>query len=375
MGSVVSDSGPLFLRLSWERKTVSRSTRRAAIVFLGLALIAAYLVINRDSFMGSGIPVGIARANGRIESIQVDVSAKEPGRVLEILVKEGDMVQPGQIVARMDTISLEAERARALAHVSEQEAAATEVQSAIIRAESKVKLARIEQNRAKTLLAQNAGTREEYDQKEAEVRNTEATLEEHKARLGTVKQTILAAKAEVAYIESRLRDYVLKSPVRGRVLYRLSEPGEILPSGGKVLTVVNLGDVYMEIFLPSREAARVKTGAEARIILDAAPKYAARARVSFVAPEAQFTPKQVETSSERDKLMFRVKLSLPPELVEPFIDRIKTGIRGVGYVRLDDSVEWPAMLNVPFPRPERELPRSNGEEKKDRPSSGNGANP
>ena len=144
-------------------------------------------------------------------------------------------------------------------------------------------------------------------------------------------------------------DMTLRSTVEGRVLYRLAEEGEVLGNGGKVLTLVNLGDVYMEIYLPAQDAVRVKIGADARIVLDIAPEYAARAKVSFVAPEAQFTPKQVETRSERDKLMFRVKLSVPPERVLPYIERVKTGIRGVGYVRLDDAIEWPERLDRQLP--------------------------
>ena len=149
--------------------------------------------------------------------------------------------------------------------------------------------------------------------------------------------------------EARIDDATLKSPVKGRVLYRLAEPAEVVPLGGKVLTLINLGDVYMEIYLPAQEAARVKIGADARIVLDARPEYAAQAKVSYVSPEAQFTPKQVETRSERDKLMFRVKLQVPPELVLPYIERIKTGVRGMGYVRLDDTVAWPAFLEQHFP--------------------------
>ena len=155
----------------------------------------------------------------------------------------------------------------------------------------------------------------------------------------------------MAKIQSRINDMTLRSTVEGRVLYRLAEEGEVLGSGGKVLTLVNLGDVYMEIYLPAQDAVKVKIGADARIVLDIAPEYAARAKVSFVAPEAQFTPKQVETRSERDKLMFRVKLSVPPERVLPYIERVKTGIRGVGYVRLDDSAAWPERLDRHFPEP------------------------
>ena len=116
-----------------------------------------------------------------------------------------------------------------------------------------------------------------------------------------------------------------------------------------MLTLVNLGDVYMEIYLPAQDAVKVKIGADARIVFDVAPEHAARAKVSFVAPEAQFTPKQVETRSERDKLMFRVKLTVPPERVLQYIERVKTGIRGIGYVRLDDSAEWPERLNRHLP--------------------------
>jgi HlyD family secretion protein len=158
-----------------------------------------------------------------------------------------------------------------------------------------------------------------------------------------------AAAAEVKRTEAQIDDATLKSPVKGRVLYRLAEPAEVVALGGKVLTLINLGDVYMEIYLPAQEAARVKIGADSRIVLDVRPEYAARAKVSYVSPEAQFTPKQVETRSERDKLMFRIKLQVPSEIVLPYIERIKTGVRGMGYVRLDDKVEWPDFLQHPFP--------------------------
>ena len=105
----------------------------------------------------------------------------------------------------------------------------------------------------------------------------------------------------------------------------------------------------MEIFLPSEQAARIKDGAEARLTFDALPGVAFAGYVSFVSPEAQFTPKQVETKSEREKFMFRVKIRVPEETVEAAIDRVKTGVRGVGYVKLDDFAAWPASLREPNP--------------------------
>jgi HlyD family secretion protein len=107
---------------------------------------------------------------------------------------------------------------------------------------------------------------------------------------------------------------------------------------------VNLEDVYMEIFLPSEEAAGVKLGSEGRIALDYDPNRSIAGYVSFVSPEAQFTPKQVETKSEREKLMFRVKIQIPKEVASRYVERIKTGIRGVGYVKVKDSAVWPDRL-------------------------------
>ena len=206
-------------------------------------------------------------------------------------------------------------------------------------------------SRTSALLKRNAAPREEFDIKQTVVKTSSATLNGEKARLNTARKSIDTAKAEVTKIKSRINDMTLRSTVKGRVLYRLAEEGEVLGSGGKVLTLVNLGDVYMEIYLPAQDAVKVKIGAEARIVFDVAPELAARAKVSFVAPEAQFTPKQVETRAERDKLMFRVKLTVPPERVLQYIERVKTGIRGIGYVRLDDSAEWPERLNRHLPEP------------------------
>jgi HlyD family secretion protein len=298
----------------------------------------------------TALPPGIASGNGRIESVQVDVTTKEPGRVEKILVREGDMVRAGQVVAKMDTVTPEAELARAEAMVAEQEAKAIEVDAAIAKADSQLKLAQVEFDRTRALFARNAAPRAEFDLKETLVKTSGATLEGEKARLNTARKSVEAAKAEATHVRSRINDMTLRSTVEGRVLYRLAEEGEVLGSGGKVLTLVNLGDVYMEIYLPAQDAVKAKIGADARIVFDIAPEYAARAKVTFVAPEAQFTPKQVETRTERDKLMFRIKLSVPPERVLPYIERVKTGIRGVGYVRLDDAVAWPERLDRQLPR-------------------------
>jgi HlyD family secretion protein len=249
----------------------------------------------------------------------------------------------------MDAITLESQLAEANASVSAAQEKLTVAQAAIVRTQSEIELAQIEAERAKKLLAENAGSQREYDVRRMMVQTTEASLAENEAQLATAKKEVEVARANVATVQSRIDDATLESPVLGRVLYRLAEPGEVLGPGGKALTLVNLEDVYMEIFVPAEVASKVKLGAEARIRGDYDMGRVAPAYVSFVSPEAQFTPKQVETKSEREKLMFRVKLQVPKEIVGHYIAQVKTGVRGVGYVKLDPSVAWPSWLSQLIP--------------------------
>jgi len=315
--------------------------------------IAAGVVVLALAFFGYqwwkgqqyAVPKGIASGNGRLEAKLVDATAKEPLRVKEVLVDEGDLVKPGQVVVRLDTSTLDAQLASAKAS----EAAALEqlavAQGAMARSKAQIQLARIEVDRAGNLVKESAGSQRELDVRHMTLQTTQAALSEEQARLQAAKQDAEAAKANVESIQTRINDATLTSPVLGRVLYRLAEPGEVLGPGGKALTIVNLHDVYMEIYLPAEQAARTKIGSEARITVDYEPDRSAAGVVTFVSPEAQFTPKEVETKSEREKLMFRVKIQLPTVLVEHYIDRIKTGVRGVGYVKYDDKAVWPAWLD------------------------------
>jgi HlyD family secretion protein len=294
--------------------------------------------------MQAALPKGIASGNGRIEAKLVDVAAKEALRVKEVLVDEGQLVGPNDVLVRLDTATLESQLAEANANVAAAEERSAIAKSAIVKSKSEVELAEIELDRARRLFEQNAGSKQDFDQRDSAVKVTKAALGEAEASLRTAKQQIEVAEKNVATIQTRIDDATLTSPVRGRVLYRLAEPGEVLSPGGKALTLVNLEDIYMEIFLPSEEAAKLKVGDEARLTLDHAPGRAAKGHVSFVSPKAQFTPKQVETRSERDKLMFRVKVQVPEELVSAYIENIKTGVRGIAYVKVDESAVWPDWL-------------------------------
>jgi HlyD family secretion protein len=178
----------------------------------------------------------------------------------------------------------------------------------------------------------------------AQLAATAAAISAAKAQVVDAEAAVEAAKAAIATIDTDINDATLRSPKPGRVQYRVAQPGEVLSAGGRVLNLVDVSDVYMTFFLPTSQAGRVAIGADARIVLDAAPQYVIPATISFVADVAQFTPKSVETEEERQKLMFRVKAKIPQELLQKYIQQVKTGLPGMAYVKLDQNAEWPKNL-------------------------------
>ncbi len=134
------------------------------------------------------------------------------------------------------------------------------------------------------------------------------------------------------------------APRDGRIQYRIANIGEVLPVGGKVFTMLDVSYVYMDIYLPTQEARKVKIAADARIVLDARPDLAIPAKVAFVATQAQFTPKTVETKDERDKLMFRIRVKIDPERLRARGALVRSGLPGVAYVKQDEAVAWPPEL-------------------------------
>ena len=157
------------------------------------------------------------------------------------------------------------------------------------------------------------------------------------------------AESEVTRITAILADLTLFSPRSGRVQYLIHRVGEVVGAGERIATVLDLKDVYMTIYLPAAQAGQLALGDEARMTLDPFPQYVIPATVSFVATDAQFTPKTVETAEERAKLMFRIKLQIDPDVLGEYHKQVKTGLRGIGFVRTDSATRWPKDLTVKLP--------------------------
>ena len=330
--------------------------KRAALAGLAIA-VAAIAVIVWQRLQPPGLPEDIAFGNGRLEATAVDITTKFAGRLAEVTVQEGDDVEAGQVLARLDLRILEAELRQAQALVKQARKQRGAAAAVIAQRNSEVLLAEKNLARARELYENRNIPIEQLQRSETAVRAARAVQAAAEADLATAEAVIDAALARAESVRTRIDDSVLTSPLASRVLYRLAEPGEVLAAGGKVFTVLDLTDVSMTIFLPTIEAGRVRIHDEARIVLDALPELAIPAAVSFVSPEAQFTPKEVETRTEREKLMFRVKVRIDPAQLGEYAEMVKTGVPGVAYVRLGDEVQWPQALRVrpPGTRGEDEL--------------------
>jgi HlyD family secretion protein len=184
---------------------------------------------------------------------------------------------------------------------------------------------------------------------QAQVAAARAAIEAAKSQVVEAQSVIAAAEATVARLQADIDDAELRAPRAGRVQYRVAEPGEVLSAGGRVLNMVDLSDVYMTFFLPTEAAGRVAIGSEVRLVLDAVPNYVIPARATFVSSVAQFTPKTVETESERLKLMFRVRAHIDQDLLKRHLEQVKTGLPGMAYVKIDPNAEWPSELEIRVP--------------------------
>lgn len=343
MASTVSLPEITELPLSSVKRSHWKVTVLAALCLLAAGGGGAYWWWSHQQ----GLPAGIISSNGRVEAEEIDIETKFAGRVAQLFVNEGDSVTAGQIVARMDTRDLEASLAKARATVQQAQHGLDEAHANVIQQQTQVTFAQQQFDRANALVKRGYATIETLDQRRQVLNAANAGLNAANDRVGEADRAVAAATHDVSLYEVNIADNSLVAPTDGRIQYRISNVGEVIPTGGKVFTLLDISDVYMDVYLPTADAGRARIGSDARIVLDAYPRFAVPAHVSFIATQAQFTPKAVETKSERDKLMFRVKVRVDDDFLRAHKPEVRTGLPGVAYVQVDPKAVWPATLQGP----------------------------
>ena len=324
-------------------------TRNARRLRFSIGLVAILLAAGGAGFYWwkhsqVQLPAGISFGNGRLEADEIDIDTKFPGRIAELNAEIGDMVSAGQVVARMDTRDLQESLKKAQAQVKQAQRAIEEANANLEQQRTQQTLASQELERTQTLLKQGYATKELFDQRTQTMNAANAGLNAATQRVAEAERALEASEHDVGLYTVNINDNDLVVPRDGRLQYRIANIGEVLPAGGKVFTMLDISYVYMDIYLPAPEAGKIKVGTEGRILLDAYPNEPIPAKVSFLASQAQFTPKTVETETERDKLIFRIRVRIDPDHSNVHAASVGNGLPGVAYLRVDPNVVWPKNL-------------------------------
>ncbi len=286
------------------------------------------------------IPAYIVYGNGRLEADPIDIDTKFAGRIAELRVDEGDKVAAGQVLAVMDTRDLEQSLKKGEAQIEQAQKAVEEAGANLENAKTSSLLAEQEIERTAKLVKNGFATKELYDQRKQALDGAHLAQQATEQRVAEAEKALSAAVHDAELTRVNIADNTLVAPRDGRIEYRVANVGEVLPAGGKVFTMLDTAYVYMDVYLPTLQADKVKIGAASRILLDAYPDRPIPAKVSFLADQAQFTPKMVETQNDRDRMMFRVRVKIDPGRARAHADAVRSGLPGVAYVKTDDKAPW-----------------------------------
>jgi HlyD family secretion protein len=307
--------------------------KRLRIVIPVVALAALAVVVWLLVQSGSG-EAGVIEASGTVEATEADLGFQLAGRVLEVGPREGDVVSGGQELARLDLADQEAARAAAQAQVDAAEARLTELRRGarpeeLAQAEAAARAAAEraddalrDAERTRRLFEGGAVSRQALDKVETALLVAEAARDQAGEALALVRrgpraETIRAqealvdqAKANLVRAEAVLANGVISAPFPGRVTVRHREPGETVTPGAPVLTLLDPEDRWVRIYVREDQIGAVQVGMAATIFSDTYPDKTYPGEVAFIGSEAEFTPRNVQTTEERIKLVYPVKVRI-----------------------------------------------------------------
>lgn len=361
------------------------SRKPVVLVSLVVVLIGSGYVVFDRCVLNSGLPDGLIQANGRIEGDHVTVASKFPGRIKELLVREGAPVTAGQVVIRLDDVQRRAkvDQAKHAAEAMEAQVQAVHTQLAVLNLDVplSIETADAQMARAKALWDKALAVEKEAksdaerfrllaDKDEASIQQrdqaqmrwdvahnevaaalsglTQAKKQLAQAELGWNR--IKAKEQEVASLErqrdqayaaldeaeSVLNDFTITAPTSGTVTTRMVDVGEVIKDGAPLLELVDLDRLYLKVYVPEVQIGKLRLDLPARIFTDAFPEQPFDATVRYIASKAEFTPKEVQTPDERVKLIYAVKLYVTTNPDH----RLTPGLPADAIIRWKEEVAW-----------------------------------
>lgn len=351
-----------------------------AIAFCAIGVGLLYYLVHLKK-----MPEGLIAASGRIEGERIIAATKYPGRIARVMVREGDSVLMGALIAQLDSDQVQArlEQAKQALNATQAQLRAAESSLALAKREIPlaVNLANAGVGQAQAILVKASAVEAQasLDAKRYQDLFEHGTIERHRAEQGELawrvtqadlslarealikaqqgskqaalgRDKVAAREEEIVALRAQrdraaaaldeatavLNDLLIKAPAAGVVLSRLHEPGEVLMPGNAVAEMVDLDALHLKVYVPESSIGNIRLGLPARLYTDAQPERPYNAKVTYIAARAEFTPREVQTTEERVKLMYAVKLSIEknPE------HRLTPGLPADAVIRWKDEIAW-----------------------------------
>jgi HlyD family secretion protein len=313
--------------------------KRRWLAIFGSAAAAAILagIYLWQASNKTNLPEGLVVGNGRIEGTEIKVAAKYPGRIIEVTAGEGDDIEKGKIIVRLDNREAVARLKQARAEHVRVEHVVHSTKADIERRRKELTYAKAQLNRTRQLFERGTASQQQLDRDSTAMSTAAAALQAAQAAKMQSEAQLVSANAQIDRYVAIVSEMEIRAPISGRVLFRIAEPGEIIQAGGNVLLLVDLNRLYMTLYVSEVSAGRISIGDEALIWTDAYPNKPFPAKVTFISSKAEFTPKEVQTSEERQNLVFQVKITA----LQNSEKLLKPGMPGIGLIRISGDIPWP----------------------------------
>lgn len=273
-------------------------------------ILLSWIILIAGTYSCEGRKHRALSGSGTLEATEIMISSKIAGTVVDLPVNEGDEVGEGQVIAQIETEKIELQKQQLLAGLEELRLNLQNGQRSAALAKDALDNTEKKFNRIKSLLAENSTTQQQYDDVETAYRASLTQYENAVSSLKGLKAKEKQLLLQIDLVDSQLSDGRIVSPIRGTVVEKYIEKGEIARPGGPVVTLADLENMWIKIYFKEYELGKIKLNAPADLRISGYPERSFPGRISWISPKAEFTPKMVQTKEARADLVYSVRIEV-----------------------------------------------------------------
>ncbi len=253
-----------------------------------------------------------ADAYGNFEADETLISAETAGKLIDVLVNEGDVVKAGQTLAVVDTANLNLQRLQLEAQKTSVEAQHSVIESQMAVADQQVANINIDKKRIENMLKDGAATQKQLDDINGQIDLVRKQKQTSESQLKSVQKQSEAAQAQIAVLNDRIKNSIITALINGSILEKYVEKGELAVAGKNLFKMADVSTLSLRIYISETQLSQVKIGQQVTVRIDyGTDSKEYTGKVDWIASQAEFTPKTIQTKEERVKLVYAVKVRVP----------------------------------------------------------------